>query len=301
MTKPARVTPRGDLIKKLIAEAGYSPEAFANDAHISIKLVRKAIRGEPSTPQTIRAIATYLAKSREGVTFDQLIERTGQPGDAPKEESVTLFDINFRITVAAHHSVLSQVSVETLAASLQQAVSEGATLVVKRLAESHSLDIDLAVDSVGSEDLIRSFCYGRLQDIGALRIRFPAPREYDRDIARFYLERYYFTDKDMESRFESLLGTNQQVTVASPIGLLWLQHDTFDADTDDWHLFSTLSPSQYGNAEEFWNHGATPDYLLDARFQSIRVAYSGDLLPQLPAVLIEETFLTAPDQQPILG
>jgi hypothetical protein len=65
-----------------------------------------------------------------------------------------------------------------------------------------------------------------------------------------------------------------------------------------WHCSSTLSPSHCMAAERFWNHGGVPFYLdSSVRFQTSRIPYSGDLRPQLPAVIIEEEFTTEPSQE----
>lgn len=74
MPKAPKVTPRGDLIARLIAESeSKTIERFALDSGIAEKLVARAARGELSTPSAIERIAAYLCKNCRAVKYDELV------------------------------------------------------------------------------------------------------------------------------------------------------------------------------------------------------------------------------------
>ncbi len=317
MTKSQRVTPKGDYIGRLIAEKGYQPEAFANeDPTIDIKLIRAALKGAPSTPKTIQTIVAKLRTKGVEVIFDDLIESTvpsvaatvpSVAGTRNQDSAVALVTIDVKATIAVHPSVIPHIELDKLTESLQMTVSETAKLLVKRLTESYSIDMHLVVNASARDDLIQSFLYGRLQFIGTYALEFIAPVGYHQYVIDTYYLRYYFIDDDMSYRFQSLIASGEETTVASPNGILTFRHyplastEASDVPSHHWKLHSTLSPSNIQHADSSWTLSSGYNFgSFEARYFPAHVSYSNELrLPPLPAILIDEHFLNAPRPEPV--
>jgi hypothetical protein len=83
MSEHLKITPKGNLIGKLIAQAGYkSQEAFAIKAGISAPILRAALKSRPTTPKTIKQILDELLLKIPGIKYNDLVE-SALPVQAP--------------------------------------------------------------------------------------------------------------------------------------------------------------------------------------------------------------------------
>jgi hypothetical protein len=91
MAEQPKVTPRGDVIRRLRAEQGFeTQEEFAVAVGLDVRLIRAAEKGKPSTVKTITAIHDVLVKKKPDLQFDDLI--VCQAGFRKEKDAVFVTD-----------------------------------------------------------------------------------------------------------------------------------------------------------------------------------------------------------------